>query len=114
MTKGAAAEAFATKGELKKSLATKVVAGLAEAATAKVKRTGIFTMPGLCRIKARMNPAAQAGKKEVVGKRRTVNATPAENIVRTPRAKCQCLTRWPVATALGRSGPHWAARQAEE
>ena len=39
MTKGAIAEALATKSELKKSVASKVMASLAEVATAEVKKT---------------------------------------------------------------------------
>ena len=63
MTKGAVAEALATKCELKKSVATKVMASLAEVAIAEVKKTGIFTIPGVCRIKTRMKPATKAGKR---------------------------------------------------
>merc|ERR1712122_409556 len=41
----------------KKKVATQVMVSLAEVATAEVKKTGIFTIPGLCRIKTRMKPA---------------------------------------------------------
>merc|ERR1712084_47939 len=82
MTKGAIAEALATKRELKKSVATKVMASLAEVATAEVKKTGIFTVPGLCRIKTRMKPATKAGKREIFGKMTIVKAKPAKKIVK--------------------------------
>merc|ERR1712157_405785 len=82
MKKGAVAEALATKCELKKSVATKVMASLAEVATAEVKKTGIFTIPGLCRIKTRMKPATKAGKKEIFGKMCIVKAKPAKKIVK--------------------------------
>merc|ERR1712062_550696 len=82
MTKGAVAEALATKCELKKSVATKVMASLAEVATAEVKKAGIFTIPGLCRIKTRMKPATKAGKKEIFGKMCIVKAKPAKKIVK--------------------------------
>merc|ERR1712193_597327 len=82
MTKGAVAEALATKCELKKSVATKVMASLAEVATAEVKKTGIFTIPGLCHIKTRMKPATKAGKKEIFGKMCIVKAKPAKKIVK--------------------------------
>merc|ERR1712061_348963 len=62
MSKGALADALATKCELKKAVAGKVMAILAEIATAEVKKTGVFTIPGLCRIKTRLKPATKAGK----------------------------------------------------
>ena len=82
MTKGAIAEALATKCELKKSVATKVMASLAEVATAAVKKDGIFTIPGLCRLKIRVQPATKAGKKEVIGKLCIVKAKPTQNLVK--------------------------------
>merc|ERR1712078_379002 len=51
---------------------TKEVAGiiksLVSVATAEVKKNGIFTIPGLCRIKTRVKPATKAGKKMIFGK----------------------------------------------
>merc|ERR1719197_1263856 len=82
MTKGAIADAIATKCELKKSVAGKVINELAEIATAEVKKTGIFTVPGLCRIKTRMKPATKAGKREIFGKMTIVKAKPAKKIVK--------------------------------
>merc|ERR1719145_270074 len=82
MTKGAVADAIATKCELKKSVAAKVLAEIAELATAEVKKTGIFTLPGLCRIKTRVKPATKAGKKEIFGKMCIVKAKPAKTIVK--------------------------------
>ena len=82
MTKGAVAEALATKCELQKSVATKVMASLAGVATADEKKTGIFTIPGLCHIKTRMKPATKAGKKEIFGRMCTVKAKPAKKIVK--------------------------------
>merc|ERR1712050_8831 len=74
MTKGAIADAVATKCELKKSVAAKVLNELAEIGTAEVKKAGIFTLPGLCRIKAR--------KREIFGKMTIVKAKPAKKIVK--------------------------------
>merc|ERR1711988_2042872 len=68
MTKGALAEALATESELKKSVCAKIIGSLADIATKEVVKTGIFTLPGLCRIKTRMKPATKAGKREVFGK----------------------------------------------
>ena len=62
MSKGAAADALATTCGLKKAVAAKVTASLAEVATAAVKKDGIFTIPGLCRLKIRVKPATKAGK----------------------------------------------------
>merc|ERR1711974_126902 len=82
MTKGAIADALATACELKKAAATKVMASLAEVATAAVKKDGIFTIPGLCRLKIRVKPATKAGKKEIFGKMCIVKAKPAKKIVK--------------------------------
>merc|ERR1711972_340471 len=82
MTKGAIADSLATKCELKKSVAAKVLNSLAEIATGEVKKAGIFTIPGLCRIKTRMKPATKAGKREIFGKMTIVKAKPAKKIVK--------------------------------
>ena len=82
MTKGAIADAVATKCELKKSVASKVINSLAEIATAEVKKAGIFSFPGLCRIKTRMKPATKAGKREMFGKMVIVKAKPAKTVVK--------------------------------
>ena len=81
MTKGAIADAVATKCELKKSVAAKAINTLTEIATAEVKKAGIFSFPGLCRIKTRMKPATKAGKREIFGKMTIVKAKPARKIV---------------------------------
>merc|ERR1711948_151730 len=82
MTKGAIADAVATQCELKKSVAAKVINTLAEIGTAEVKKAGIFTLPGLCRIKTRMKPATKAGKREIFGKMTIVKAKPAKKVVK--------------------------------
>merc|ERR1739845_10976 len=68
MGKGAIAEALANECELKKSVCMKVIGSLAEIASQEVSKSGIFTVPGLCRIKTRTKPATKAGKREVFGK----------------------------------------------
>merc|ERR1712062_450326 len=82
MTKGALADALATGNELKKSQCTKVLASLATIATAEVKKQGVFTLPGLCRIKTRTKPATKAGKREIFGKMQIMKAKPAKTIVK--------------------------------
>merc|ERR1712039_670931 len=82
MTKGAIAEALAAECELKKSVCAKMINSLAEVATKEVKSNGVFTLPGLCRIKTRMKPATKAGKREVFGKVVVVKAKPARKVVK--------------------------------
>merc|ERR1711941_7270 len=82
MSKGALADALAAKCELKKAVAGKVMASLAEIPTAEVKKSGVFTIPGLCRIKTRVKPATKAGKREIFGKMVIVKAKPAKTVVK--------------------------------
>merc|ERR1712051_863463 len=82
MTKGALAEALATAHEVKKSQCTKMMATLAEVATEQVKKAGVFTIPGVCRIKTRVKPATKAGKREMFGKITIVKAKPAKTVVK--------------------------------
>merc|ERR1712012_698527 len=82
MTKGALADALATGTEVKKSQCAKLLDSLATIATAEVKKAGVFTIPGLCRIKTRTKPATKAGKREIFGKMQIVKAKPAKTIVK--------------------------------
>merc|ERR1712060_238388 len=87
MTKGAIADALATSCELKKSVCAKMINSLAELATQEVSKTGVFSLPGLCRLKPRTKPATKAGKREVFGKVVMVKAKPARKIVKAFPAK---------------------------
>merc|ERR1711920_142382 len=82
MTKGAIAEALATSCELKKSVCSKVIDSLTEIVTKEVGKTGLFSLPGLCRVKIRTKPATKAGEKEIFGKVVMVKAKPARKIVK--------------------------------
>merc|ERR1711979_177293 len=82
MTKGAIADALSTSTEVKKSLCGQIMNSLAEIATEQVKSTGVFTIPGLCKIKTRVKPATKAGKREVFGKVVMVKAKPARKVVK--------------------------------
>merc|ERR1712141_123901 len=82
MSKGALADALATSAELKKSQVAKILGSLAAIATTEVKKAGVFTLPGLCRIKTRVKPATKAGKREIFGKMQIVKAKPAKTIVK--------------------------------
>merc|ERR1712107_919816 len=81
MTKSALADALATSCELKRSQVSGVLNNLAEVAAKHVKSDGIFTIPGLCRIKTRLKKATKA-KREIFGEMRVVKAKPARTIVK--------------------------------
>merc|ERR1711972_428794 len=87
MSKGAIAEALATSCELKKSVCAELINSLAEVATQEVVKTGVFSLPGLCRLKTRTKPATKAGKREVFGKVVMVKAKPARKVVKAFPAK---------------------------
>ena len=61
MTKGALVKTLAEQHELKAKVCSGLLQSLATLATTEVKKTGIFTIPGLCRIKTRVKPATKAG-----------------------------------------------------
>merc|ERR1719240_2623335 len=82
MTKVAIADSLDQSCELKKSVCAKVMNSLAELAATEVAKTGVFSLPGLCRLKTRTKPATKAGKREVFGKVVMVKAKPARKIVK--------------------------------
>merc|ERR1712061_920641 len=82
LSKGGIADALAAACGLKKAQAAKALDTLAEIATANVKKSGVFTIPGLRRLKIRTKPATKAGKREIFGKIVTVKAKPAKKIVK--------------------------------
>merc|ERR1712119_216192 len=82
LTKSALNSALAEKVGVKSAVANKILAEVVTIATAEVKKNGIFTLPGLCRIKTRVKPATKAGKREMFGKTVLVKARPARTIVK--------------------------------
>merc|ERR1712124_132540 len=50
MTKGALTKALATEHELKQKACSEMLDSLVDIATKEVKKTGVFTIHGLCRI----------------------------------------------------------------
>merc|ERR1712232_997976 len=82
LTKGLIAKAVAEECELKATIAGKMIASIAAIATKEVQKNGIFTFPGLCRIKTRQKPATKACRKEIFGKMQMVKARPARTIVK--------------------------------
>ena len=82
MTKGALVKLIAEKHELKTKVANGLLVSLATLATAEVKKAGIFTIPGLCRIKTRVKPATKAGLRMAFGQEMKVKAKPARTVVK--------------------------------
>merc|ERR1712046_213830 len=82
MTKTGIADALASKSGLKKAECAKVLGEFAALATAEVKKTGKFTIPGVCMLKTRVKPARKAGTAQAFGKTIKVKARAAKTIVK--------------------------------
>merc|ERR1711982_275738 len=82
MGKGAFTAALAAEHEMKTKQVSGIINSLVSVATTEVKKNGIFTIPGVCRIKTRVKPASKAGKKVIFGKEVVVKAKPAKTIVK--------------------------------
>merc|ERR1711976_309001 len=82
MTKGAMTKALATEHGLKQKACSEVINSLVAVATQEVKKNGVFTVPGLCRLKTRTKPATKAGVRVMFGKETKVKARPAKTIVK--------------------------------
>jgi nucleoid DNA-binding protein len=82
MPKSGIFDHVATKTGLKKKEVSGVVEQLVTLATAEVKTTGKFTLPGLCMLKTRVKPARKAGTTTAFGKTMKVKARPAQKIVK--------------------------------
>jgi len=82
MSKGGIAEALASGCEIKKSVCSKALDVLASVATQEVKKTGKFTIPGLCMLKTKIRAARKAGTTTAFGKTIKVSARPATKIVK--------------------------------
>ena len=82
LTKGAMVKDIATEHGLKTKEVNQVFDSLAAIATKEVKKSGVFTLPGLCRIKTRTKPATKAGTRMAFGKEMKVSAKPARTVVK--------------------------------
>merc|ERR1712093_360082 len=82
MTKGALVRTLAEQHEIKTKVCSGLLESLAALATTEVKKNGIFTIPGLCRIKTRVKPATKAGKRMAFGQEIKVKAKPARTVVK--------------------------------
>ena len=82
MTKGALLKAIATEHGLKTKACSNILNSLVTVGAKEVKKNGVFTVPGLCRIKTRTKPATKACVKVMFGKETKVKAKPAKTIVK--------------------------------
>ena len=82
MSKGTLLGELVNATALKRSDVSKVLNTLAEIGTDEVKKSGKFTLPGLCMIKTRKKAATKAGKRMMFGKEVIVKAKPAKTVVK--------------------------------
>merc|ERR1719456_1567073 len=82
MTKGGLMKMLAEQHEIKAKVCSGLFDSLATLATTEVKKNGIFTIPGLCRIKTRVKPATKAGVRMAFGQEIKVKAKPARTVVK--------------------------------
>merc|ERR1719335_1975472 len=82
MTKGTMVKDIAAEHGLKSKEVSQVFDSLAAIATKEVKKTGVFTIPGVCRIKTRTKPATKACTRMMFGKETQVKARPAKTVVK--------------------------------
>merc|ERR1712226_538557 len=82
MSKGALLKTIATEQGFKSKTCSQVLNSFVTIATKEVKKTGVFAIPGLCRIKTRTKPATKAGVRVMFGKEMKVKAKPAKTVVK--------------------------------
>ena len=82
MTKGELLKSIATEHDMKTKDCSNILNSLVTVAAKEVKKTGVFTIPGLCRIKTRSKPATKACTKMIFGKETKVKAKPAKTVVK--------------------------------
>ena len=87
MTKSGIFDAIGTQTGLKKKEVQGVVEAMCEVATAEVKKSGKFVVPGIAMLKLKNKPARKACTKEVFGKMCKVSAKPACKVVKAFAAK---------------------------
>merc|ERR1712072_576491 len=82
LPKSGITSALVDKTGLDKKSVKGLVENFVQLATAEVKKTGKFTIPGLCMLKTRIRPARKAGTASAFGKTIQVKARPATKIVK--------------------------------
>merc|ERR1712080_485958 len=73
---------LSTEHSLKQKTVSEVINSMVAIATKEGKSTGIFTLPGVCRIKTRLKPATKAGVRMMFGQETKVKAKPAKTVVK--------------------------------
>merc|ERR1712139_668895 len=68
MTKGQITKMLSEQHGLKQKACSEFLNSFVEIACQEVKKAGVFTVPGLCKIKTRTKPATKAGIRNVFGK----------------------------------------------
>merc|ERR1712176_1368747 len=82
MTKGQITKKLAEERGLKQKASSDLLKSFVEIASKEVKKTGVFSIPGLCRIKTHTKPATKAGVRTMFGKEVKVKAKPAKTVVK--------------------------------
>merc|ERR1719382_1824163 len=82
MTKGQITKKLAEEHGLKQRASSDLLKSFVEIAAKEVKKTGVFSIPGLCRLKTRVKPATKAGVRNMFGKEVKVAAKPATTVVK--------------------------------
>merc|ERR1719213_729785 len=82
MTKGQITKKLAEDHGLKQRASSDLLKSFVEIAAKEVKKTGVFSIPGLCRLKTRVKPATKAGTRTMFGKEMNVAAKSARTIVK--------------------------------
>merc|ERR1719478_876544 len=82
MTKGQITKKLAEEHGLKQKASSDMLKTFVDIAAKEVKKTGAFSIPGLCRLKTRVKPATKAGVRTMFGKEVKVKAKPAKTVVK--------------------------------
>ena len=81
-TKATIIKVLSARTHTKKSLCGQILNSLTELAKEEVKSTGVFTIPGLIKIKTRMQSRTKGGEQKLFGKTVMVKAKPPKRIVK--------------------------------
>merc|ERR1719199_1479253 len=90
MAKGALVRAIAEQNGLKTSQCSGILNSLAAIGAQEVKKTGVFAVPGLARIKTRRKKATKACTREIFGEMRKPARRSAGRWMRSARERRAC------------------------
>merc|ERR1712118_369548 len=76
------AKNLAEANGMKYTASSKLLASFVDIAAKEVKKTGLFSIQGLCRLKTRVKPATKAGVRNMFGKEMKVKAKAAKTVVK--------------------------------